>query len=601
MFVKLLFIFFSLYVSLIYCQTVLPVNPSGVCSPYIGDLAGQPLCNSKLVDSGNIYSNPSDTQEASRATIQSFLTQLGTLPSCAPVFGNAIKAVCERFLGRCVTTPSNITPTPVALESKLCKSVCVNITTTCGITNSAAFNCSDERVYPSVATYYDLTPFGGPASYEVPCTDPTISSGSTSSSEENTPAPIFCPYPLIPKNQSDPQFAPSKGYTYLGALNCVLPCPAPFYDDSQWNKFYTMSKIISTISFCCCIYNVITFGLLNTRPNKYTYCIVAFCSSVFLMNLMDIVTYGIGYKKVLCPEEGRFAVQGDASCGVTGSFFHLAVCNGVLWWTTMSICLLSVIKRIKIIKFRYFIIFNTSFSLLLLIIPLGMGRVESGLGTIGCWVRGTVIHYVFWLPLGIALLIGAGCIVVVIYEIYRISKNVSTDRSFITLQIKPFLCVFFIGGSFLYLIAFNYYHETHKYIIEDSMKEYVMCLLSPGNDRNSFGCKPKGPPFAAYFTFYFFTRLFGVLFFLIYGASSNSKEIWLRSIVFNNQYVRPVLMRLGVTDFHSTTGTNLNSLGSKNKGGGTVTRGGDKTSGRNTFDSQRSGESGVEDGGSSSC
>ncbi|KAK5575612.1 hypothetical protein RB653_006745 [Dictyostelium firmibasis] len=544
------------------------VDPTATCSSYIGDPIDQPLCNEKLPNKQNIYTSTNITlQFINQIIVEKTYKSLTFLQSKCHDLNFAEFGICDIYFPPCYKTPLAITPIKtVSLPQRLCKSACERMVGNCS-SLGASLNCSDPLKFPRIATLYNLSPYGFTANggfFPVPCSDPTDSFNAN-------PGEMIevCPSPLLLFNSSDPKYSEDRGYTYLTPTNCVLPCVAPIYSEKKWHQMYNMSKILSTISFVCSIYNVLTFGIMNHRRSKYNYCITFFSASVILITLMDIVTYGIGYEKLLCPEPGRYAVQSDVSCGATGALFHIGITNGVFWWTTMSICLFAVVKRIKLFDFRYFIIFNTTASLISVIIPLAGNAFMAGTGSLACWIRKTwYVNSVFWIPCGISLTIGSTCIILVIYEIYKISKNVSTkDNRMILLQIKPFLCVTLVGGSFYYLFIFNFDNESHSSQYKSAVADYVMCLLEdvPGKE-----CLTAGPNYAAYFIFYFFIRLFGITFFCIYGTSQNARDIWIHSKLLNHPKIKPFLLKYNIINFNSMThygsGTNpSNSKNSKNK------------------------------------
>ncbi|KAM9960324.1 hypothetical protein ACTFIW_009453 [Dictyostelium discoideum] len=545
------------------------VDPTATCSNYIGDSIDQPLCNEKLPNYKNIYTSKNITiQYINQKIVEKTFISLTFLQSKCFDLNFAEFGICDIYFPPCFQTPTTITPIKsVSLPQRLCKSACERMVSNCS-SLGASLNCSDPLKFPRIATLYNLTDYGFTANggfFPVPCSDPLATFENKSTTSELIE---ICPSPLLLFNSSDPKYSADRGYTYLTPTNCVLPCVAPIYTEKKWHQMYNMSKILSTISFVCSIYNVLTFGILNHRRSKYNYCITFFSASVIIITMMDIVTYGIGYEKLLCPEPGRFAVQSDVSCGATGALFHIGITNGVFWWTTMSICLFAVVKRIKLFDFRYFIIFNTTASLISVIIPLAGNAFMAGTGSLACWIRKTwYVNSVFWIPCGIALTIGSVCIILVIYEIYKITKNVTTkDNRMILLQIKPFLCVTLVGGSFYYLFIFNFDNESHSKEYKEKVVDYVMCLLSDTGKE----CLLAGPNYVAYFVFYFFIRLFGITFFCIYGTSQNARDIWIHSKILNHPNIKPFLLKYNIINFNSMThygsGTNptSNSKNSKN-------------------------------------
>ncbi|KAM9980649.1 hypothetical protein ACTFIY_002960 [Dictyostelium cf. discoideum] len=531
------------------------VDENFKCLSYIGDSNNQLLCNSKLINKQLIYSTINKTNQIqSLKIVEKSFKQLTFLQGKCINLNFAQFGICDINFPSCVETSFGI-----SLPKRLCKSVCKQIVNDCP-SLGVSLNCSDSNKFPTIGTLYNLTKYGYTENngfYQVECSNPTNYYHNEINSLNNQFIEI-CPNTLVLRNHSDSKYKEDKGYTYLSPTNCVLGCPQPFFKNNKWVEMYKMSKVLSTFSFVCSIYNIITFGFLSKIKSKYNLCITFFSVSTVLMSLMDIVTYGIGYEELLCPEPGRYAIQSDVACGVTGALFHIGITTGVLWWTTMSICLYSEVKRFKMISFRYIIIFNSVVSLILLIIPLSGQAFMSGNGALGCWIRKTwYANGTFWIPCGISLFIGAICIVLVIYEIFKISRNLSKDNKPLMFQIRPFLCVLLVGGSFLYLFIFYFNNERNLDKYKAAIPSYVQCLLSSDND-NGEDCLTDGPGFGAYFTFYFFTRLFGITSFSIYGTSKIARDIWFESAYnhpFFNPYIVKCLSLLGISKHFSSNST----------------------------------------------
>ncbi|EGC33634.1 hypothetical protein DICPUDRAFT_80612 [Dictyostelium purpureum] len=83
-----------------------------------------------------------------------------------------------------------------------------------------------------------------------------------------------------------------------------------------------------------------------------------------------------------------------------------------------------------------------------------------------------------------------------------------------------------------------------------SIPGYVQCLLAGGNQET---CVSEGPNFAAYFMFYFFIRLFGILLFCIYGTSENARNIWIHSTLLNHPAIKPFLLKYNIVNYNSVT------------------------------------------------
>ncbi|KAM9996048.1 hypothetical protein ACTFIY_002220 [Dictyostelium cf. discoideum] len=506
------------------------VDPNGQCMNYIGDSINQPLCKNKLSNNGEfIYStneNSLNSQTVSQQTIAKSFESLTFIQGQCQDLIFAEYGICNIYLSPCIKTTPTITPLKnISLPQRLCNSACQRMVTNCPRLGEK-IDCSISFLFPEIGTIYNLSDYGYKTNgglYEVPCFNPTADYDNLSSLNEFIE---ICPAPLLLKNSSDPKYS-KRGYTYLPPTNCVLPCPVPNYTKEKWKQIENLSKILSTISFVCSIYNILSFGILKKKKTKYTICISALSASVALINLGDIIKIGVGYEKVLCPEPGRFATQvDDPICGLTAALFHVGICSTVLWTTTMAIYLNAAIKNIKLFKFLYFIIFNTGFSLTSLIIAASASKFEAGTGSIECWIRDRWYSIcLFWLPCGICLLIGTICITSVIIEIYKVSKNIKLSESeTIMRQTKPIISVILVSGSFTYLFIIFFDIERNFGGYRSAVTDYVLCLLNSTD--NGIECHTSGPSYNPYFMFYFFMRFFGILFFLIYGTSKNARDSW---------------------------------------------------------------------------
>ncbi|EGG23902.1 G-protein-coupled receptor family protein [Cavenderia fasciculata] len=525
-FYSYLFLIFCFYISItIAQQPVLKVDPTATCTPYIGDPPNKPVCNDRLINPGSIYSNQTNTQANKIQEVSEINFLLGAI-SCGT--NQVQNALCTKYLGECYEPVNQTLSQNIALESQLCKSACLTITASCNNPMVADLvDCNDASVFPEAYSIYDLSPFGGDPSYQVPCTNSLLIAGPNQTQE-------YCPFPLFYVNRSDPQYDKDNGYTFVGSTSCLVPCPVPIYTNSTWEGLYKMSSVMSSVSFVCISFNIFTFGILARDHNKFTISLLCFSIAILLMNFVDIIYAAKGHINLFCPNPGRYAQQDDIGCSFTGSLFHLGVVGSILYWVTMSMQLWTSIKRIdiKILQPKYSIIAVSIIQIILLVIPLSLKAVKAGGGAVSCWVSGKWIQNgVYWFPVSVALAVGIFFVFLVIKEIYVIVRNIHHDKRFIRLQIKPFLCV----------VNDDEYNANAVH--------YLECLLQ-GGDPNE--CTVDGPPYFRFFFFYFLLRMFGIFVFLLYGLTSKSKQIWLESFICQYPPIKSRLQRMGV--FHSSSG-----------------------------------------------
>ncbi|KAK5575976.1 hypothetical protein RB653_007112 [Dictyostelium firmibasis] len=524
------------------------VDPSATCTSYFGN----PLCQNRLSDSENVYTTGENkfSQISSMPLIEKAFSSLTFSQGLCKDLKFIEFGICDAGLSSCIVTTPDITPGfNLSLSRRVCKSVCERMIIGCKEL-SAQINCEQSFLFPSKGTTYNLTEYGykdNNGLYTVPCIDTEIFYNKVESTVEFIEV---CPFPLLLKNSSDPKYDEKKGYTYLTPTNCVLPCPLPNYTEKQKYNVITMSKVTSSISFVLSLYNCITFGILIKKKSKYNICIALMTFGSCCIYLSDVINYGIGIEKQLCPEPGRTATQiEDPLCGFTGSIFHIGISLCVFWAMGMGIVLYSKIKIIKLPNFRYFLIGNLSFTIITLIILASAKQFKGGNGFLECWMRDRwYVISIFWIPCGIATLIGILSICGVIYEIYKISKNVSLkDSKVVVRELKPFLLVVTVSGSLIYLFTFYFESEAKYETYKDGVQDYILCILTSVDPEGE--CFTVGPSFNDYFMFYFLIRFFGVLFFLIFGTSEIARKSWTESF-----FVTQIKSKISFTTFSSSRG-----------------------------------------------
>ncbi|KAN0027382.1 hypothetical protein ACTFIU_010329 [Dictyostelium citrinum] len=533
------------------------VEKNAICTSYIGNQ----LCENRLSNSEKIYT--SDVSKLSQTLILPTIQKGFESLTFAQGICNDLKFIefgmCDSALSPCIVTTPDITPGyNISLAQRVCKSVCERMVNGCPQL-AIQIDCSISFLFPRIGTFYNLTDYGytdNGGLYMVPCVNTEINYEKV---EEKVQFLESCPYPLLLKNSSDPQYAEKRGYTYLTPTNCVLPCPIPNYTQQQFDSVIHMSKVMSSLSFVLSLFNGITFGVLIKKKSKYNVCIALMAIGSSLIYLSDIINYGVGIEKQLCPEPGRVATQRvDSLCGFTGSIFHIGITLCVLWSMTMGIVLYSKIKQFKLPNFRYFLIGNLSFTVVTLIILASAKKFQGGNGFLECWMRDRwYVVAIFWIPCGIALLLGVLSICGVIYEIYKISKNVSLkDSKVVVRELKPFILVVTTSASLIYLFIFYFDSESKYDFYKKGVEEYVLCLLTSSNPLGE--CYTVGPNFNSYFMFYFLIRFFGILFFGIFGTSEIARKAWTESFIATQ-----IKSKMSITTASSSTRAGADTSGIK--------------------------------------
>ncbi|KYQ88404.1 G-protein-coupled receptor family protein [Tieghemostelium lacteum] len=527
----------SIFLCIFFYQIFSVESQKGICKPYIGDPQETLLCNNRLINQNSIYTTSNTSQFLAQEVIRSLLFQVSTNDNCniEPIR----VGICQLNLPNCINATYGIT---VSLPSLICKSECEMMMAICPLF-VGKIDCNNSTLFPVGSTYYNLTQIGGPAQYEVKCSKPSEIPGSSYNQQ-------LCPQPLLVKNKTDPEFYASEGYNYVADSSCVLTCPINFFTEKQWDQLYKMSTVVSSFSFIGTLFTAITYGILNRKHNMHTVCVTLFAFSVWLMNFMDLITAGYGYRELLCPKPGKLAVQSDMNCAVTGTLFHFGVSSCVLWWTSISIHLLCKIKRWKpsFLQIRYFLMVNLTIGIVIIIAPLARKNIRAANGVLGCWIVDEQNGY-FYIPFLIFISVGVFCILWVMKEIYIIVSTVHNDKRFIKLQLKPIIFVLLVFGSYFYIFCAHFYLDSKKQEYLDSTAAYVLCISQPflTDETRALCGKPQGPGYGVIFAFYFIIRFFGIFLFLFYGLTKKSAEIWLGSIILKSKITQTLLSKLNIS------------------------------------------------------
>eukprot|EP01132_Coremiostelium_polycephalum_P007697 gene7697-9468_t len=472
-------------------------------------------------------------------------------PTCTNT--HTYKLLCNHFFQPCETVPLDGSDgyTSLSLNQRPCNEDCTLAIQECGPLAVPFLPCASSytddptiKLYPTSSNNYNLQPYGGP-SFNIKCLDvDTISSGN-----QTTLPPIvggdICVSPLIYRNSSvhNRKQDIDDGYFYLGETDCLMPCPAVFFTDQEWDNFQLMVDIVGIVSFVGSFFNLFTYGVINKKHDRHSIGILFLSLSIFMMLLADMISTGMGFKLV-CPTEERYARQFDAACAANGIIFQYGAVSSVLWWSTMAFDLWMVIKKVNPIKtyIKYYIIVINILSIIFTIIPIFDKQYGYAMGGLGCWIlENGWQNGVFWIPLSVCLFFGTAFIILILYEIYKIVSSVGRGATrLIKLNLRPFLIILFI--------------------FSDKVYDYVKCLYLNGSDEQ---CSIRTVPYTAQFVFLFFLRLLGIEVMIFYGFNSRTKKIWQDSIVLNNKYYKFFKSRL--TSMSGTTTTKYGGATTTNK------------------------------------
>ncbi|EGG25380.1 G-protein-coupled receptor family protein [Cavenderia fasciculata] len=535
------------------------IDLGATCQIYKGDLPDQPLCNGFLSNPSmltsqlcitqkfksitiltnynledSIYINSTSTQESIQQFglfVRSNLMIIGTDSCKVP---STFAFICAYLFPECIEYPDpNNSSRILALQQPACFDDCSETADVCGVggllpcSSSITYNNLTYPRFPTNATLYDLTPYGGSANYLVNCLD-TSQIGSNSTVQK-------CDQPLIYYNSSDRQRDEDLGYQFTyGNSTCVVACPAPIYEYKIWKNLYTLSDILSILSMFLILFLIVTYGLINPKIKRFDKINLALMTSIFFHAFSGALQAFNGSEKTLCPEPNRFASHTDGVCVASAFILHVASLYVVQWWAVMSFEVLWAIREVG--KGRkdpwWFYVVGT--SIIAWVPPIASivnNNYRGGAPNTFCWLS-THTYQVgaFWVPMGIFLGLGGLFMLGLMREIYIIiSANLgATQRTrldILKLEIKPILSLVMYFSILLYLFIYDQWIQAHKDEYKAEIPDWVNCLTNPQVvDKTT--CVIGGPPIASLGYFIYCIRVFGIYAFLIYGISKKTVSIW---------------------------------------------------------------------------
>ncbi|KAF2074933.1 hypothetical protein CYY_003766 [Polysphondylium violaceum] len=530
----------------IFCNIVNSQNAidfTARCEPYIGNTP----CDPYIFNKNSIYVTDSMNQVSINTTISQYLGIMGLVQGCA--VPDTFKVVCNQYFQPCINVTldgSFAGAQQKYLNIRPCRDQCVAGNQRCGLSLSCVNSFKDDPnifEFPVSENTYNLSPYGGPNPFNLVCLDThTMVAGNypstynESDAGSTAPIPDTCTNPLIYRNTTEREEDIKKGYYYLGASNCLLPCPVPFFTHREWHQFELLVSITGCFSFVCTFFNVFTYGILNRNFDRHAIGILFLSFSLFMCMMADVIIASQGFE-LACPEPGRYARQADGYCTANGVIFQYGAVSTVMWWSTMAIDLWMVIKKVTPGKtyVKYYIIGINCLAIIFTILPLFWKGYGYGFGGVGCWlISNGWQNGVFWIPQTVCLFIGTTFIILILIEVYKIVRAVGKGTSRVMeLNLRPFLIILFIFGEYLYLVIYHFWvqHNTDKFT--QNVVDYVVCLQQYGENA---GCETRTVPYNAQFVFLFFLRLLGIEVLIFYGINTRTKKIWKESWLLNNKY-----------------------------------------------------------------
>ncbi|EGC34219.1 hypothetical protein DICPUDRAFT_18554, partial [Dictyostelium purpureum] len=329
-----------------------------------------------------------------------------------------------------------------------------------------------------------------------------------------------------------------NGYIYVGETLCILDCPSPLFTIREWDMFYIMSIVMGGISMIASLFLIITYSpIINRKINKTSLAILSMAVSIFLMSSTDgyqIWDVDRGFTKY-CPDKGRYARQSDRSCLATGLLFQYGSVSAIMWWSVLAFDLWMSIKKKKTGKrqiFYYFIGINI-ISIVFTLAPIGHNQYAYNTASIGCWLSELKYQLAFFfIPLAIVLTFGSVFIVLILYEIYKLSDIV--EKKTLKKYIRPSILIILMCLEFYYMVIYYSYITKDEKNVEKRLVNYIICLFENENKPGGTDkCHFKTLSPSAQFIFLFSYRIMGLEGLIFYGFTTQTKKIWKKSYLFN--------------------------------------------------------------------
>ncbi|GAM18944.1 hypothetical protein SAMD00019534_021190 [Acytostelium subglobosum LB1] len=353
---------------------------------------------------------------------------------------------------------------------------------------------------------------------------------------------LSCKPPLLQYNGTDRQYALDTGvYFTTNNSNCVVNCPAPIFTLREWSRIFTLSEVLSYLSFITSLFMVITYGILNKKKTRFDRINLCFLVSLLMMSVSGMIVSINGTEKTVCPTVYRSATFSDAPCTASAFILHIFALSSIQWWAIIAFEVWFTIRKVGAFQkdmMKYYLPVTISLSLIFPIIALARKRYHAGIGNVFCWLDSSAYQTaLFFVPMGLFLLIGAVFMILLMYEIYKIVSATSTSKGknasieILKMEIRP------IVGIVLYFSLFI-----------STVPLWFECALRAADP---YECTVKGPTAAGIGYFIFCVRICAIYAFLLSGLSKRTFEIWRSSFLLNNKLFK--LISTKVLSMASTT------------------------------------------------
>eukprot|EP01102_Stenamoeba_stenopodia_P020406 TRINITY_DN791_c0_g1_i1.p1 TRINITY_DN791_c0_g1~~TRINITY_DN791_c0_g1_i1.p1 ORF type:complete len:591 (-),score=88.53 TRINITY_DN791_c0_g1_i1:95-1759(-) len=308
---------------------------------------------------------------------------------------------------------------------------------------------------------------------ELECGNLTLSTNEATClpfNSSDTIIPASCPSPFLIADNKDPV--------------CSYPCRKnPFVSEPSATAANELKMWLSLLSFISDI--IIILSVLTSKERRmYPSNLVAFIAfAQMLIAIPFIIGYGIGYENVWCRDATTKSTQTDkAFCGFEGTMLFLGAATLACYWLVISINLLAAVVfdvNFAQIEWKPYAIaathlFAWGVPLTGMIVLLCLGEFVYVAPYWWCWIGDGLDLYFFWIWVGAFLILTGLFVLISIWKMYLIRKEVG--RSVLARNLR---LIYFISLYFL-LFGFNFGLFVKGRVLEDEERHftetYTTCL-----------------------------------------------------------------------------------------------------------------------------
>lgn len=461
------------------CQAYDPAlapNSTSVCAPFV---------------SNQIYAlgNLSNYQTIADQNISEITTLLTRIYPMLPVgcYKRAMSLICQTAFPTCGSAYDETTkqtypvPTPPCRQS--CESAlgdCSYILSLMGEEYLKLLDCTSDA-WPAGPTYKyaaanSLTS-GEAIEVDAACTDLVF----PNSAYEAWVLPDFERCPVIMGRKPNPK---DKD------IQCWVPCPDPTYTPHEWDKLIIVYQFFSSISFVLMLFMLVT-SLLDAKRRRLRLHIPIYFSC--MMMAVSFFVAGTNPKEqTWCDDPVTYATgSSNARCATQGFFFQFFGLSAVLWWTVIGFHMFASVfmNHSPELRFKekYYHAFAWGVPLVLTIITSSIDAHGFAPPAPWCYIHDPgyadyydqgfhqvagipIDYYVFYIPIGIALLVTFIFIGLVFFTVFRVLRTAKSLRKAGNDARVQFRIVFFLVVLLLLFILIFEWRFGLETIDTDQLK-----------------------------------------------------------------------------------------------------------------------------------